>query len=91
MNALSTSCLPPHPALSPATGERVSTRSLSLGEGEGRGEGGGVFTNNSRYSTVMAADSVALKPLSPVQWKARVPLSVATVENAMNGFAAIAG
>ena len=36
-------------------------------------------------------DSVAANPLSPVQRNARAPLSVATVENWMNGFAAIAG
>ena len=48
-------------------------------------------TKSAPYSTRIAADSVAVKPLSPVQWNAMVPLSVATVENTMNGFAAIAG
>jgi hypothetical protein len=39
----------------------------------------------------MVADSVTEKPLSPVQENTRVPLSMAMVENTMNGFAAIAG
>jgi hypothetical protein len=39
----------------------------------------------------MLAVSVAEKPLSPVHVNVSVPLSVATVENAMNGFAAMAG
>src|SRR5262249_7646792 len=38
---------------------------------------------SSHYSTVIFADSVTEKPLSPVQWNTIVPLSVATVENAM--------
>lgn len=42
-------------------------------------------------ATVMAADAVAVKPLSPLQLNTRVPLSVATVENESYGFAAIAG
>jgi hypothetical protein len=40
---------------------------------------------------VIAAVSVAENPLSPLQRKASVPLSVAVVKNAMNGLAAIAG
>jgi hypothetical protein len=35
-----------------------------------------------RYSTVMATDSVAWKPLSPLQVIVIVPLSVASVVNA---------
>ena len=37
------------------------------------------------------ASSVTENPLSPVQVNASVPLSVATVWNVTNGFAAIAG
>ena len=36
------------PYLSPSTGERGLSDSLSLGEGEGRGEGGASFTNYPR-------------------------------------------
>ena len=43
------------------------------------------------HSTVMAAFSLAAKPLSPRHSKAIVPLSVATVKNEMKGLAAIAG
>ena len=43
------------------------------------------------HSTTIFASSVASKPLSPIQWNASVPLSVATVWNVTNGFAAIAG
>ena len=42
-------------------------------------------------STVILAVAVCAKPLSPVQWNAIVPLSVATVGNVMNGLAEIAG
>src|SRR5262245_9984313 len=42
---------PPHPALSPSTGERVPKVSLSLGGGEGRGEGGVV--SNVALMTVL--------------------------------------
>src|SRR5262245_16357896 len=45
----------------------------------------------AHYSTVIAADSVAEKPPSPVHVNVSVPLSTATVENTMKGFAAIAG
>src|SRR6476660_9278828 len=43
------------------------------------------------HSTVIEACSVTAKPLSPVQVKVSVPLWVATVWNAMKGFAEIAG
>jgi hypothetical protein len=39
----------------------------------------------------MAADSVNVKPLSPVHVNCSVPLSAATTENARYGFADIAG
>ena len=35
--------------------------------------------------------AITANPLSPVHWKVSVPLSVATVENTMNGLAAMAG
>ena len=37
------------------------------------------------------ADAAAEKPLSPIHSKSNLPLSVAIVENVMNGFAAVAG
>jgi hypothetical protein len=40
---------------------------------------------------VIAACSLAAKPLSPLHSKATMPLSVATVKNEMKGLAAIAG
>ena len=40
---------------------------------------------------MMDAEAVAAKPLSPTHSKSNLPLSVATVKNVMNGFAAIAG
>ena len=43
------------------------------------------------HSTVIVAVSVCEKPLSPVHLNTIVPLAVATVENEMNGLAAIAG
>src|SRR5260370_608577 len=42
-------------------------------------------------TTVILDDSVTEKPLSPLQRNSSVPLSVATVEKLMKGFAAIAG
>jgi hypothetical protein len=42
------------------------------------------------HSTAIFADAVSTFPLSSVQWNSSVPLSVATVKNVMNGFAAIA-
>ncbi len=47
--------------------------------------------SHSRHSTVMATDSVAWKPLSPVQVIVMVPLSVATVVKATYGLAETAG
>ena len=40
---------------------------------------------------MIEADSVTENALSPVHLNVRVPLSVATVENTMKGFAVIAG
>src|SRR5437879_3454880 len=59
-----------------------------------RGAQGGKHENSSgrpRHSTVILTDSVAVKPLSPVHSKLRVPLSLATVKKVRNGLAAIAG
>src|SRR5262249_5124329 len=43
------------------------------------------------HSTVIFADAVSWKPLSPVHSKSIVPLAVATVKKLRNGLAAIAG
>src|SRR6187455_2122748 len=45
----------------------------------------------TRQATVMVADSVNVKPLSPVHVNCSVPLSAAITENARYGFADIAG
>src|SRR5436309_2508477 len=42
------------------------------------------------HSTVIFAEASWVKPLSPVHWNAKVPLSVATVWKVMNGLAAMA-
>src|SRR6202158_1095863 len=43
------------------------------------------------HSTVIEAEAVSEKPLSPMHSKSNLPLSVATVKKVMKGFAAIAG
>src|SRR6266851_9940155 len=69
-----------------ALGER------DLAGDRGRAEKGAGDDDRCRlHSTVMAAEAVASKPLSPVQAKLSVPLSVATVEKVKNGLAEIAG
>ncbi len=50
-----------------------------------------IAARRSIHSTVMAAEAVSAKPLSPIHSKSNLPLSVATVKKVMNGFAAIAG
>src|SRR5712692_3037736 len=84
----------PHP---PQRSERLGEAATLLDvrdirqRAERRGEARASPDSSTQVSTVIGADSVTEKPLSPVQWNVRVPLSVATVEKAMNGFAAIAG
>ena len=43
------------------------------------------------HSTVMEADAISEKPLSPIHSNSNLPLSVAVVKKVMNGLAAIAG
>src|SRR5277367_620149 len=43
------------------------------------------------HSTVMLADAVSEKPLSPIHSKSNFPLLLATVKKEMNGLAAVAG
>src|SRR5450631_366803 len=57
------------------------------GEQQRRGQDGA----KPSHSTVIAALAVALKPLSPIHSKSKVPLSATIVKNEMNGFAATAG
>src|SRR5262249_11173633 len=61
------------------------------GERARAGEDAGDDGRCRPHSTVMAAEAVASKPLSPVQAKLSVPLSVAAVEKVKNGLAGIAG
>src|ERR1700722_5280875 len=51
----------------------------------------GDYRANRPHSTVIEAEAVSLKPLSPIHSNSNFPLSVATVKKVMNGFAAIAG
>ena len=43
------------------------------------------------HSTVIEADAVSEKPLSPIHSNSNLPLAVAVVKKVMNGLAAIAG
>ena len=43
------------------------------------------------HSTVIEAEAVSEKPLSPIHSNSNLPLSVAVVKKVMNGLAAIAG
>ena len=46
---------------------------------------------NNLHSTVIEADAVAAKPLSPIHSNSNFPLSLATVKKVMNGLAELAG
>jgi len=78
------------------TGSALSLRDFGGGQGGG-GDIGRDQQQRDRYrgcgshSTRIEAEAVSAKPLSPIHSKSNLPLSVATVKNVMNGFAAIAG
>src|ERR1700676_4678393 len=71
---------------------------LNLGGGEGRGryasrdqQRRNDYRAGQFHSTEMLAEAISANPLSPIHSKSNFPLSVATVKNETNGFAAIAG
>jgi hypothetical protein len=101
--AVSSSCMARVSGLMSSYPERRSARGISPAKADTaitirtpttpttrRGDGG-ALPEAAIQSTAIVADSVTEKPLSPLHWKARVPLSVAIVENTMKGLAAIAG
>src|SRR5581483_5284307 len=80
--------------------ERIARPPLGSGDfGGERGNGdagrdqqrGEDYRRSKSHSTVMAAEAVAEKPLSPIHSKSNFPLLLATVKNEMKGLAAVAG
>src|ERR1700687_2377567 len=77
-------------------GSAFGLRNVGGGERRGRDIGRDQQRRNGyrarkSHSTVMEAEAVSAKPLSPIHSKSNFPLSAATVKKVMNGFAAIAG
>src|SRR5579864_3153045 len=77
-------------------GPALSSR--DFGRDQGTGDNAGCnqqrrqnYRRGELHSTVMLADAVSEKPLSPIHSKSNFPLFVATVKKEKNGLAAVAG